>query len=66
MKYLNTTNKSDKAHMFDLIEHYKWSIQFTLENKWAVDGLFGSIRGETLNEAIDNALIAQMNWSLGK
>jgi hypothetical protein len=47
----------------NLIEHYRWKVQPTLENKWAVDGEFGSIRGETLREAIQTALEAQAEWA---
>ncbi len=48
----------------NLIEHYRWKVQPTLEGKWAVDGDFGSIRGETLREAIYTALAAQAEWAL--
>lgn len=56
---------SDKE-MLTLIEHYRWKVQPTLENKWAVDGDFGSIRGETLRDAIGIALAAQVEWTLSK
>lgn len=48
----------------NLIERYGWKAQPTLEGKWAVDGDFGSIRGETLREAIKTALSAQVEWAL--
>ena len=54
---------SDKEAL-NLIEHYRWKVQPTLENKWAIDGAFGSIRGETLREAIKTALTAQAEWAL--
>lgn len=50
--------------MLNLIEHYGWKVQPTLEQKWAVDGDFGSIRGETLREAIKTAMSAQAEWAL--
>ena len=45
----------------NLIEHYRWHVQPTLEGKWAIDGDFGSIRGETLRDAVHVALTAQID-----
>jgi hypothetical protein len=50
----------------NLIEHYRWKVQPTLENRWAVDGDFGSIRGDTLRDAIKTALAAQAEWALAE
>lgn len=50
--------------MVNLIEHYCWTVQPTLEGEWAVEGSFGSVRGATVRRAIDAALKAQMEWAL--
>jgi len=46
----------------NLIERYRWTVIPTLEGRWAVEGDFGSVRGETLLTAIDAALRAQAEW----
>lgn len=50
----------------NLIEYYDWMIikQF---KKWRVVGAFpGIAEGATLREVVDAALVAQVEWSLGK
>ena len=45
----------------NLIEHYEWMIEFN--DMWFVAGKFGLSAGDTLREALDGALAAQIKWS---
>ena len=51
----------------NLIEHYRWHIFFSPDG-WCVSGMFGMLPNtfNSIREAIEAALTAQMNWSLGK
>ena len=53
----------DDTQRLDLIEHYGWKIQRTLEFMWAVDGDFGSVRERTVRRAIKAAMKAQAEWA---
>ena len=50
----------------NLIEHYQWRIYFVADG-WSGNGMFGILPHtyNTIREAIDAALAAQIKWSLG-
>ncbi len=49
----------------NLIEHYKWDIMH--HKGWLILGKFGSTATcQTIREAINEALAAQIKWSTGK
>lgn len=49
----------------NLIEHYRWNIHTATEG-YTVFGDFGNVGGKSLREAIDAALRAQFEWSVGR
>ena len=51
----------------DLIEHYKWEISYWHDHVVIVNNEAEFVRsGKTLRAAIDAALKAQFEWSVGK
>lgn len=52
------------TNRLNLIEYYKWEIIF--DTNVIIRGSFGIVFDNTLREAIDTALKAQIEWSLGK
>jgi len=48
----------------NLIEHYNWIIA-KIEDNWIITGSYGYVEGNSLREAIDATLAAQIKWSLG-
>jgi hypothetical protein len=50
----------------NLIEHYKWKIGYTHAFYVKGDNGIFVVMASTLREAIDDALEAQIDWSLGR
>jgi hypothetical protein len=63
-------NMSDTEHL-KLIEYYKWNIRrteqvfTTLDKGWEVYCERFSVTHEDLRQALNLAMTAQINWSLG-
>lgn len=50
----------------NLIEHYGWDVLWC-NDSWCITAKsFGAVNGKTLREAIDAALKAQFEWSVGR